>query len=242
MRSTVLSVALAIHDADQHQWHSFALGPYEFKAHLSGLLYFPQQQMVIVSDLHLEHGAALTRRGMPVSPYDTLVTLERLEKALNCVRELHPVETVVSLGDSFHDACGALNLMPPLRGRLTDLVRSFPRWLWITGNHDPQGACDLPGRIMAHDRIGDQLVLRHEPSPAQEGYEISGHLHPAAVVQRRGVKVKRKCFVYDTRKIILPAFGALTGGLSLSHPAFQGHLDIQNSTALLLGKKRIYSL
>ncbi|OLP58387.1 metallophosphatase [Xaviernesmea oryzae] len=202
----------------------------------SGALFLPAQSMLIVSDLHLERGAAFARRGSLLPPYDTLAQMARLEQVI--LR--HDPKRVLSLGDTFHDRRGAA-LMPALfRERLDGIMRGR-EFLFILGNHDPDGVADLPGMAASVLHL-DGLTFRHEPSPDATPGEIAGHLHPSASVTRRGGTVRRPCFATDGRRLIMPAFGTLAGGLDLDHKAMHGLFDRSRLTAHLLGRDRIYSV
>jgi hypothetical protein len=203
-----------------------------------GALYLPDSQTLVVSDLHLEKGAAFARRGMMLPPYDTTLTLRLLEAVISRYR---PVR-VISLGDSFHDKHGATGLSPSCENQLHDLM-SGREWFWIAGNHDPDQPGDLDGHSV-QELFFDGLQFRHEPSfdDDEARGEIAGHLHPAARVVRRNKGVRRPCFAADEMRLILPSFGVMTGGLNLRHEAFRGLFDWRMLTAHLLGRERIYSV
>jgi len=92
--------------------------------------------------------------------------------------------------------------------------------IWITGNHDPSLPAELGGAIMTEVILGP-VTLRHEPRViAETEYEIAGHLHPAASLAQRGRRIRCKCFIGDSRRIVMPAFGSYTGALSISAEPF----------------------
>ncbi len=201
-----------------------------------GALYLPGSRTLVVSDLHLEKGAAYARRGQMLPPYDTLATLRLLEQVI----ARHDPRLVVSLGDSFHDRRGASEMAAPFRAMVAALSRGR-EWIWITGNHDPEGAGDLPGENA--DMLAlDGLIFRHEPVAGSAPGEVAGHLHPAATVRRREKSVRRPCFATDGTRLVMPAFGVLTGGMDLSHRLFQPYFDRNALVAHLLGQDRIYSV
>ncbi|MFB2549741.1 ligase-associated DNA damage response endonuclease PdeM [Ensifer soli] len=202
-----------------------------------GGLVLPDDGILVVSDLHLEKGAAFARRGMMLPPYDTLATLKLLARLV----DRHDPKVVVSLGDTFHDRVGAAMMPQPFREMIAAMARGR-EWIWIAGNHDPDGVADLPGVFLDTFRHG-ALTFRHEPSlgPSTRG-EIAGHLHPAAVVTRREKSVRRACFATDGARLIMPAFGVTTGGLDLRHKAMTGLFDRAALIAHLLGRDRIYSV
>ena len=199
-----------------------------------GIMYLPDSQTLIVSDLHLEKGAAFARRGFLHPPYDTKLTLNALTA---CIKVYDP-KVLISLGDSFHDVDGSLHL-PDMYHQQLVALQAGREWIWISGNHDAEPPKDLEGQFI-NEYIVETLTCRHEPSKDNALGEISGHLHPAAVISRRGKSVRRSCFATDGSRLIMPAFGATTGGLSLSHKAFHGLFDPKNLYAHILGKDRIY--
>lgn len=203
-----------------------------------GALYLPGSRTLVVSDLHLETGAAYARRGMLLPPYDTGLTLKLLQVALDRYRPA----CVISLGDSFHDRHGAGALPGESQTQIIAMMRGRD-WYWIAGNHDPDHPAGLAGDCVNALQF-DGLCFRHEPlgGAADTAGEVAGHLHPAARVVRRGKGVRRPCFASDGLRLIMPAFGVTTGGLNLRNAAFQGLFHRSLLTAHLLGRERIYSV
>lgn len=201
-----------------------------------GGLYLPETGTLVVSDLHLEKGAAFARRGMMLPPYDTVATLNILAAVIT----RYDPKVVVSLGDNFHDRKGSAHLAPEHRALITGMARGRD-WIWINGNHDPDGTIDLPGTC-ADELVCGGLVFRHEPSLISGKGEIAGHLHPSATVRRREKSVRRPCFASDGSRLLMPAFGVLAGGLDLRHKAMHGLFDREALVAHLLGRDRIYSV
>nr|WP_234936135.1 ligase-associated DNA damage response endonuclease PdeM [Agrobacterium rubi] len=201
-----------------------------------GGLYLPDLSLLVVSDLHLEKGAAFARRGRLLPPYDTIATL----KILSSLITRYDPKIVVSLGDNFHDRIGSQHLPLPLRDLIKEMAKGR-EWIWINGNHDPDGTVDLPGSSSDEMFYGN-LVFRHEPKPCASPGEIAGHLHPAATVRRRDKSVRRPCFATDGTRMLMPAFGVLSGGLDLRHKAMNGLFDHSALVAHLLGRDRIYSV
>ena len=153
-----------------------------------GALYFPELGLLCVSDLHLEKGSSLARRGILIPPYDTAATLIRLAMLIDHYRP----KIVISLGDSFHDRDGASRLPDPVRSELAGLIGGRD-WFWVAGNHDPEAPAGLPGDTVQMLAVGG-LVFRHEPSAQSCEGEIAGHLHPCARIVQRGRSVRRRCF------------------------------------------------
>jgi len=202
----------------------------------SGVLWLPDSGALVVSDLHLEKGAAHARRGLLLPPYDTAATLARLGRA---VAHYDP-RLIISLGDSFHDRSGSRHLPDQYREELASLQRGR-EWNWIEGNHDPDRPEGLAGTWCSELHL-ETLVFRHEPKYGAADGEVAGHLHPVARVVRRGKGVRRACFASDGKRLLMPAFGSTTGGLELRHPAMRGLFDRDQLVAHLLGRERIYSI
>ena len=199
-----------------------------------GALFWPAMKLLAVSDLHLEKGSSLARRGMLLPPWDTHVTLDRLTLLL---RRWAP-ETVVALGDSFHDSDGAGRLPATEAQRLQAMTQAH-RFIWVLGNHDPAPPSGIAGEPVAEYAVGP-MVFRHQAIAAAGTGEVVGHHHPKALVQARSGTVSRPCFVSDGRRLMLPAFGAYTGGLDVRDPAVM-RLFPRGGRVFLLGKERLFS-
>jgi len=201
----------------------------------SGALWLESERTLVCADLHLEKGSAYAARGQLLPPYDTRETLRRLaaDAAL-----LAPAR-IVLLGDTLHDM-GA-------HGRISDSdaegLRALARGrtlVWVVGNHDPEGPGGLPGETCAElELLG--LTFRHEPLPGEAPGEVAGHLHPCARVVGQSRSVRRRCFVTDGRRLILPAYGAYAGGLSVRDVAFAG-LFMRPPLVGALGSARVHAV
>ncbi|EAU40338.1 hypothetical protein FP2506_03890 [Fulvimarina pelagi HTCC2506] len=200
----------------------------------AGVLIVPNEHTLIVSDLHIEKGAAFARRGMMLPPYDTGLTLLLLERVL---KRLEP-RRVICLGDSFHDRKGAEQMPDIYRDALVKLMAGRD-WVWISGNHDPEPPGGLGGET-ANELCVGALVLRHEPLKQPAEGEIAGHLHPVAKVKGPGRAVRGTCFVGDGSRMILPSFGVTTGGLNVLDRAFAGMFDLSRAKAFMTGMRKIY--
>lgn len=203
-------------------------------ADLSGALYWEEQRLLVVSDLHLEKGSSYARRGVLLPPFDTIATLGRL----GAVIARHDPRTVIALGDSFHDRDAHGRLSPGDRDTLTAL-QARRDWIWISGNHDPALPDDLGG-VVANDVTLGPITFRHEPTGAAG--EIAGHLHPKARVSRRGRAVERRCFASDGLRAVMPAFGAYAGGLSIRDAAFAKIFLSLGFVAHVMGDRRVHAI
>ena len=213
-----------------------AVNGVELVTDAEGVAYWPAEQALLVADLHLEKGSSFARRGQLLPPYDTMTTLKRFG---GCLDKWQP-KKVIALGDSFHDAQGAERLS----AEALELLRSQMMgrdWTWITGNHDPHPPTNLGGTVLDQLKTGG-LILRHEPLIGAERGEIAGHLHPKARIVRRGRSIRRSCFAASRSRMILPSFGAYTGGLSVLDPAFEGLFTGKNFYALMRGNGQIYRI
>ena len=199
----------------------------------AGALIWPATGMLIVADLHLEKGSSYARRGSLLPPWDTKVTLDRLALLL---RRWKP-RTVVALGDLFHDAAGSGRLPRDEVARLTAITATV-QFIWVQGNHDPSPPDGVGGEWLESLATGP-LTFRHEALTRATG-EISGHYHPKATIPARAGHVTRACFVTDARRVLLPAFGAYTGGLDVRDPAIV-RLFPHGGRAFLLGNDRLFS-
>ncbi|MBX3578558.1 MAG: ligase-associated DNA damage response endonuclease PdeM [Rhizobiaceae bacterium] len=201
-----------------------------------GVVFFPDLGLLAVSDLHLEKGSAMARRGQLVPPYDSAATLLMLQAVIAD----HRPKTVVSLGDSFHDGGGAGRMPDVFRDQLAGMM-SGRDWFWIAGNHDPEAPAGLPGETVRELAVGS-LLFRHEPSARPVEGEIAGHLHPCARIVQRGRSVRRRCFASDGLRMILPAFGAYTGSLNVLDRAYRGMFRWEAFVAYMIGKERVYPI
>ncbi len=197
-----------------------------------GALWIEEARALVVSDMHLEKGSSYAVRGQMLPPYDTHAVLLKLT---NLVMQLSP-EIIVSLGDSFHDRAGPARMDGRDR-ELLQLLMSRCDWVWVEGNHDGKSAETLGGVARDVLHLG-ALVLRHEPTQGAAPGEICGHLHPCARVGGRGRSVRRRCFATDGERMVMPAFGAFTGGLNLCDDAF-APLFPNGAIALVLGRERV---
>ena len=182
-------------------------------------VYWPREGALLVADLHLEKASFYARFGQMLPPYDSRETLERVAMA---IRETG-ARRVFALGDNFHDRAGVDRLDDHTCGMLAALTRAVD-WVWIAGNHDGITASACGGSVALEVLVGG-MRLRHRAERATDAPEVSGHYHPklAITVQRR--RIARPCLVVgegtalNEGRMILPAFGALTGGMDAGDPA-----------------------
>jgi len=205
-----------------------------FIADLSGALFWEEQGLLVVSDLHLEKGSSFARRGVLLPPYDTAATLALLGVLIG---RRNP-RMVIALGDSFHDS-DAHNRLSRADNEAIVAMQARRDWIWISGNHDPALPSDIGGIVAEEVAIGP-IVFRHEPTGAPG--EIAGHLHPKARVATRGRSMERRCFACDGERAVMPAFGAYTGGLSIRDAAFAKIFQTLGFMAHVLGDNRLHSI
>ena len=218
--------------------------PFPFAGHELALgqgraLYWPVERALLVADLHLEKASWLAQRGQMLPPYDSRDTLERLADAVR----ITDARRVITLGDNFHDDAGALRLDAHCTGMLEALTRALD-WVWITGNHDEELPRGFGGTIVPELEVGG-ITLRHEARAGETAPELSGHYHPKLRMTVRNRHIARPCAVLGrsnsgAERMILPAFGTLTGGLDAGAPEILGALQpARQIEALMLAKGRI---
>ena len=201
----------------------------------SGALWLEAERTLVVADLHLEKGSSYAARGQMLPPYDTRETLRRLEAE---VAALAPA-AVILLGDTFHDRRSEGRLASDDADRLR-LLATSRRLVWVVGNHDADGPQALPGEV-ADELVLAGLTFRHEPQTGPKPGEVAGHLHPAARVKAPHGTVRRRCFITDGERMILPAFGAYAGGLNVRDAAFAG-MFARAPLAGALGPQRVRAI
>jgi len=209
--------------------HRFAFCGASLIALPSGALFWPAKEVLCVSDLHLGKSERIARRdGRMLPPYDARATLERLAEDVAATAPAR----VICLGDSFDDPTAARE-MPADIANLLSVPMTGRKWVWIEGNHDP-GPPAIGGMHRAEMTIG-RLTFRHAAAPGASG-EVSGHYHPKARVAARGRVLNRRCFLVDEARLILPAYGAYTGGLPCDHPDLAGLMRASARAILLPGR------
>lgn len=201
---------------------------------LSGALYWPRAQTLFVADLHFEKASSFGDRFQTLPPYDTRATLNQLS---NVIGKFEP-SRVVALGDSFHDGGAEVRFDRTDADTLKNLT-ARQEWIWICGNHDPGAATSFGGQVTQELELAP-MTLRHEPLGDRAG-EIAGHYHPVAAIRSKGRRMRRKCFAHAPGLIILPSFGAFTGGLNVCDRAY-GTLLGSSFHAWMIGRDDIYPI
>jgi uncharacterized protein len=211
--------------------HPLTLSGASLVALPSGCLWWAAEQTLVVADLHLAKSSRAARRsGAMLPPYETQDTLARLARDMAGTRP----DRVICLGDSFDDAQGCTELDAADADTLERLQEGV-EWLWIEGNHDR--AASPPGGVSAVELFHVPLTFRHIARPDARA-ELSGHYHPKARLSARGKAVSRPCFLFDSRRVILPAYGTYTGGLDWTAPAFR-QLFAGPACAILTGTRAV---
>lgn len=201
---------------------------------LSGALFVPELRTLLVADLHFEKASGHATRGMFLPPHDTRATLLKLEKVLAAHKPLR----LVALGDSFHDNHAGERIDESDFARMRQLSEACDV-TWITGNHDARLPQGLGGAIAESVAMGP-VTLRHVPSAHDDKPEIAGHLHPVAIVTRKGRRIRARAFLASQTRLVLPAFGSLTGGLNALDAAF-ADIFPDGFTAHMIGKRGVHT-
>jgi DNA ligase-associated metallophosphoesterase len=200
-----------------------------------GAMWWPGERALVLADLHFEKGSAYARTGQLLPPYDTRTTLKRMAALF----DIYQPALAIALGDSFHDRDAANRMDDYECDQLANLCRRA-EWVWIAGNHDPVPPSWLNGHITEEIAIGG-LIFRHEPDGNHVRGEIAGHLHPCKTVTRRGMSLRRRCFASDGFRLVMPSFGAYTGGLDVRDVALRS-LFPKDFFAYVLGRARVYAV
>lgn len=212
---------------------NFAFAGQQFQMLADRALFWPRHGALIVADLHLEKASWYAALGQPLPPYDSHDTLDRLAALAAETR----ARAIWCLGDSFHDREAADRIAPTVADRL--LAQSASTKLrWIAGNHDGLTGGAWGGEV-ADELVVDGIVFRHQSKSGETHPEISGHFHPKLRLNIRGRHVARPCFVGDERRLILPAFGSLTGGLAAEDPVIAGNFDGPYQAMLVARGRRL---
>ena len=201
----------------------------------SGAAFLPAVRALVVADMHLEKGSSYARSGQLLPPYDSRATLLKLAEAVS----RHRPAAIIALGDSFHDGEADGRIGTEERG-LIEALGAAADFLWIAGNHDPRPPAWAGGSVVREIALGG-LTLRHEPQSLFHSGEVAGHLHPCATASKWGRSVRRRCFVSDGLRLVLPAFGAYAGGLDVREDAIAG-LFGGSYHAYMLSQRRVYAV
>ncbi len=214
--------------------HAITVSGKVFVGDYTGALFWPGERTLLVADLHLEKASAAAGRGRMLPPYDTRETLTKLAGVID---RFEP-RTVVALGDSLHDP-GAAGRISTDNLHILHMLQEDRSWIWVTGNHDPAIAPRLGGDVCSELSL-EGITLRHEPRPGRVTHEIAGHLHPAAKVSMFGHTIRRPCFVGNSRRLVVPAFGSFTGGLNVLNEAFEPLFGSDGIQVHVLGEEGLY--
>jgi len=224
-------------EINEHQFsgaYCFKWGEQWCHADSSGALYIEDLDILVVSDLHLEKASSLSRRGHFLPPYDSAKSLKKFQATV----DLFQPKTIISLGDAFHDNDGRSRLSPD-DANLINQIEEKHEFFWVVGNHDwAEIQNGVQNATIELHRGGYHFV--HETQVNEvlpNGFEISGHYHPCATIVQRGRRLRRRCFIFDENRMIMPAFGSLTGNLNISEPIFSPFFIQSETKVILLGER-----
>ncbi|HET6537827.1 MAG TPA: ligase-associated DNA damage response endonuclease PdeM [Sphingopyxis sp.] len=212
---------------------SFTFGGQRFVALPDRALYWPQQRALIVADLHFEKGSAFAANGQHLPPYDSHDILSRLL----ILAEQSQAQQIFCLGDSFHDRNAAARMAPDLSGRLSALAAER-HICWIAGNHDGLSGSAWGGSI-ADEILLNGIVLRHESLAHESRPEISGHYHPKLRFSVHGRTLSRPCFLINEKRLMLPAFGSLAGGMDVHNAEIMRLFDQNDCQAMIVADEKL---
>jgi DNA ligase-associated metallophosphoesterase len=220
-----------------HQESLFHIGHLSLQMDHSGALYLPDHKALIVADLHFEKAKTLhERRGSPFPPFDSFDALDRLQ---NVIKKYQP-DRLICLGDTWHDSRGPSRMQKEDRDIFRNIITNC-QTSFVTGNHD-NAILEVDGLSFYSEIIIDDVVFRHEPVEQGDIFQICGHLHPVAKVKQKGRVIRRRCFYLSKIQCVLPAMGALSGGLNCLDTAYEGFMSLENRRVVILGRDRLYHL
>ncbi len=209
------------------------------------MLWWPAQRLLCAADIHFEKASFFSYFGSFLPPYDSLETLERLQAAI----VEHEPHSFIALGDSFHDVHAAARMDGKVLTLLNDLIATVPDWQWVTGNHDPTIDTRVIGRRIAEVQI-ENIIFRHEYEFDSTLAEISGHFHPKASVTIKGTRISGPCFLLGhsgagdsaVERLIMPAFGTLTGGMSINSVELLRRIPLETRAVCLTHQQNVYAI
>nr|WP_229428281.1 ligase-associated DNA damage response endonuclease PdeM [Massilia soli] len=180
-------------------------------------LYWPSQKTLIIADIHFGKAASFRAQGIPVPRGTTTQNLLALDELIAA----HEVNRIVFLGDFLHaraaHASATLERMLEWRRQHPALALTLVR-----GNHD-RHAGD-PAASLGIEMVDEPYTLApfsfcHHPDLDTPGYALAGHIHPVFVLSTRFESLRLPCFVVGTKRMIVPSFGAFTGGFAIAPEA-----------------------
>ena len=201
--------------------------------HHNRTILWREENILVVSDLHLEKGSSYKLSGQFIPPYDTKDTLERLKKIIDKVKP----NLLILLGDIFHDKYSLKRMNDTDKKLFNDIISKI-KTIFVEGNHDAN-TLDL-NRSTHKFYEKNNLFFKHIFSNEKK-LEISGHYHPSVSIKHKGIKLRCPCFIVSKNKIILPSFGKYTGGLDLKEEAFS-NFKYEETFIFVITKKNITKL
>lgn len=169
-------------------------------------MFWVAQQALLFSDVHLGKSTHFRRNGLAMPDSAGRKDIENITQLILQTG----AQQVFILGDLFH------SLHNKEWDWFLELLAAFPsvKFFLIRGNHDilPAFYMRKENLKVAHKMVLENICLMHEPVGNENEFVISGHLHPG--VRLKGAAKQRlllPCFVVGSNRIILPAFGNLTG-------------------------------
>jgi DNA ligase-associated metallophosphoesterase len=175
--------------------------------------FWPRERMLIIADIHFGKAAAFRSYGIPVPRGTTSENLYALDQLINLTGAVH----VLFLGDFLHaraaHAASTQAAMLAWRERRRELALTLVR-----GNHDKHAgdpAEQLGIALVDEPHTVGPFSFCHHPDVDAPGYVLAGHVHPVYVLATRSDALRLPCFIAGPRRMILPSFGAFTGGHAL---------------------------
>ena len=180
-------------------------------------LFWPRKNLLVIADIHFGKAAAFRAQAIPV-PHGT--TAENLA-ALDVLIARHAVTHIVFLGDFLHakTARSPATLAALQHWRISHAALQLTL---VRGNHDLHAGDPLASLqidVVDEPWTIDGFAFCHHPDTVAQGYVLAGHVHPVYRLKTASDTLRLPCFLIGHSRMILPSFGAFTGGYAISPDA-----------------------
>ena len=192
-------------------------------------LYWPREKMLVIADIHFGKAAAFRAQGIPVPRGTTSQNLHALDELML----LHETTQIVFLGDFLHARAShaSATVAAMLAWRLHHPAL---RLLLVRGNHDVRAGD--PSASLGIEMVDEPFTVGafsfcHHPDIAGDGYVLAGHVHPVYLLSSRLDHLRLPCFLAGPTRMVLPSFGAFTGGFVVN-PMAGEHVYVTSGEAV----------
>jgi DNA ligase-associated metallophosphoesterase len=192
-------------------------------------LYWPHASMLVIADIHFGKAASFRAQGVPVPRGTTSQNLAALDELM----AIYPTTEIVFLGDFLHarasHASATVAAMLAWRERNPKV-----RLTLVRGNHDVRAgdpSASLGITMVDEPHNVGPFSFCHHPDIAGDGYVLAGHVHPVYILSSRLDSLRLPCFLVGPTRMVLPSFGAFTGGYAIT-PEPHEHVYVTSGEAM----------